>query len=139
MPTELTDSEIRHLGMIQDVIKRLADNSFSVKRWTLVAVGALIALAVRDDTAALAFVGVGLAVAFWGLDSYYLRQERIFRRLYDKVRTEPSSVEPFAMWTPGLVSSQEGYKPVMFSITELLTYAPPAFGGLIVGIYLILY
>ena len=26
------------------------------------------------------------AVAFWGLDGYFLRQERLFRRLYDRAR-----------------------------------------------------
>jgi hypothetical protein len=36
-------------------------------------------------------------VAFWGLDAYYLRQERLYRKLYDAVRRGDGSVEPFSM------------------------------------------
>lgn len=136
MATELTEHHIQHLGMIQDVIRRLADNSFSVRRWTLVTVGALIALAVRADEPILAYASLGPALIFWGLDGYYLRQERLFRRLYDKVRTNPDSVEPFAMWAPDLASPREGYRSVMFSITEFLVYFPIAAISIAIGIVL---
>lgn len=42
------------------------------------------------------------ALTFWGLDAYYLRQERLFRKLYDAVRkgtpTDPG-MGPFSMDT----------------------------------------
>lgn len=134
MATELTDNHITHLGMIQDVIKRLADNSFSVRRWTLVTVGALIALAVRADEPILAYASLGPALIFWRLDGYYLRQEQLFRRLYDRVRTNPDSVEPFAMWAPDLASPRESYRSVMFSITEILVYPPIMLTAIIISL-----
>lgn len=134
--TDLSDRHIQHLGMIQDVIKRLADNSFSVRRWTLVTVGALIALAVRADEPILAYASLGPALVFWGLDGYYLRQERLFRRLYDRVRTSPDSVDPFAMWAPDLASPRESYRSVVFSITEFLVYFPIAIIAIVIGIVL---
>ena len=136
MATELTEHHIQHLGMVQDVIKRLADNSFAVRRWTLVTVGALIALAVRADDPILAYASLGPALIFWGLDSYYLRQEQIFRMLYNRIRTKPSSVEPFAMWIPGLASPREGFRSVMFSITEFLVYFPLVILAISIGIVL---
>ena len=136
MATELTERHIQHLGMIQDVIRRLADNSFSVRRWALVTVGALIALAVRADEPILAYASLGPVLIFWGLDGYYLRQERLFRRLYDRVRTSPDSVEPFAMWAPDLASPRESYRSVIFSITELLVYFPITMIAITIGIVL---
>ena len=136
MATELTERHIQHLGMIHDVIRRLADNSFSVRRWTLVTVGALIALAVRADEPILAYVSLGPALIFWGLDGYYLRQERLFRRLYDRVRKNPDSVEPFAMWAPDWASPRESYRSVVFSITEVLVYFPIATIAIAFGIVL---
>lgn len=32
------------------------------------------------------------AFAFWGLDAYFLRQERLFRKLYDSVREKKVDV-----------------------------------------------
>jgi len=32
------------------------------------------------------------SLLFWGLDAYYLRQERLFRCLYDKVCLAPDGV-----------------------------------------------
>ncbi len=136
MTAELTDHHIQHLGMIQDVIERLADNSFSVRRWTLVTVGALIALAVRADEPILTYASLGPTLILWWLDGYYLRKERIFRRLYDRVRTEPDSVESFAMWVPNLASPRESYGSVMFSITEILVYLPIATTSISIGIVL---
>ena len=38
-----------------------------------------------------------MVLAFWLLDAVYLRQERLYRMLYDHVRTSPSSVDRFSM------------------------------------------
>ena len=36
---------------------------------------------------------------FWALDAYFLRQERLFRKLYDRIRTLDSSKVDFSMRT----------------------------------------
>jgi hypothetical protein len=50
---------------------------------------ALFALAARDSNSAFAVLALFPAVPFWGLDAYYLWQERLFRRLYDELRLAP--------------------------------------------------
>jgi hypothetical protein len=50
-------------------------------------VSALLAVAASSAEGLLVFVAFLPAAAFWGLDGYFLWQERLFRALYDHVRT----------------------------------------------------
>jgi hypothetical protein len=45
----------------------------------------------------VAAIGLMPVLVFWGLDGYFLRQERLFRGLYDQVRQRNPRIEPFAM------------------------------------------
>ena len=75
----------KHLDLLQDVIKRLAGNSFLIKGWSVTLVTALLGLAVDGATPALAGLALLPALMFWGLDGYFLAQERLFRRIYARV------------------------------------------------------
>ena len=87
-------NRIAHLGMIEEVVKRQASNSFIVKGWSLTLVSALAALSITNKSVEIAFLIVIPAMVFWGLDVYWLRQEKLFRGLYNYVRTaEPGSLE----------------------------------------------
>jgi hypothetical protein len=81
-----------HLEMIQAVITRMGSNSFAVKTWSVGLVAALLAFAAEKDATPwrilVAFVPIGV---FWYLDAFYLRQERLFRRLYDAIRLDEES------------------------------------------------
>ncbi len=80
----------KHLELIQDVIERHARTAFVLKGWSVTLVAAVFLLAVRGADPALAMVaGLLPAITFWGLDAYYLRQERMYRALYDHVRKAP--------------------------------------------------
>lgn len=83
--------------MIQAVIARMAQSSFLIKGWSVTLVTAVVALTLRDSNRSLVLLALYPAIVFWGLDAYYLRQERLFRRLYDSVRT--SAVEPTAAFS----------------------------------------
>jgi hypothetical protein len=48
-------------------------------------VSALIVLAAKDTNERYAVLALFPALCFWGLDVYYLRQERLFRALHDIV------------------------------------------------------
>ena len=78
----------KHLELVQDVVERHARTSFVLKGWSVTLVAAVFLLAVRgaEPTVAMA-AGILPALTFWGLDAYYLRQERMYRALYDHVRT----------------------------------------------------
>jgi hypothetical protein len=73
----------KHLDLIQGVIGRLAGNSFSVKTWAVGLIAVLGGLAAKDANTRMACALLLPALCFWGLDAYYLRQERLFRKLYD--------------------------------------------------------
>jgi hypothetical protein len=95
----MKEHEIKHLEFIQTTIARLASNSFLLKGWSVTLAAALFALAGKDSNPRFALVAFFPAFAFWVLDAYFLRQERLFRRLYDDVRTpsEGQKVEPFSL------------------------------------------
>ena len=103
---------VKHLELIQGVVNRLAGNSFSVKGWSITLVAALFALASKDANALYAAIALLPALSFWALDGYYLHRERLFRRLYDRVRESqmpavpdqsiPSAVPLFSMATASL-------------------------------------
>ena len=93
------ETKIAHLQMIQAAITRMAVNSFMVKGWTVTLVAALFALAAADANRRFVFVAYLPAVMFWVLDAYFLRQERLFRKLYDQVREAKDGAIDFSMNT----------------------------------------
>lgn len=94
---------VKHLEMVQAVVSRMASNSFLLKGWTVTLTAALFALAAKDSKVVFAVIALLPALSFWGLDAYYLRQERLFRKLYDELRLASDEalrkVEPFSMAT----------------------------------------
>jgi hypothetical protein len=77
----------RHLELIQGIVARMAGNSFMLKGWSVTLAAGLFALAARDSDWRVAAIALLPTVAFWCLDAYYLHQERLFRGLYDAVRS----------------------------------------------------
>ena len=88
----MDERKLKHLELIQGVINRLAGNSFLVKGWSVLLVSALLTLAARrqpDAGAGLLGIPFLPALIFWGLDGYFLWQERLYRALYNHVRVQP--------------------------------------------------
>ncbi|MEU5878778.1 hypothetical protein [Spirillospora sp. NPDC047279] len=88
--------QIKHLEFIQAVITRLGNGSFLIKGWALTLLAAFLGFSLRDLDWKLSAVALVPLVGFWLLDSYFLRQERLFRKLYDQARL-PGKVEVFSM------------------------------------------
>jgi hypothetical protein len=93
----INENRVKHLEMIQAVIGRLGNDSFLVKGWSITVAGAFFGFAVSSDNGPLALAAVLPTGFFWSLDTYYLWSERLFRVLYDHVRTGETGVEPFFM------------------------------------------
>lgn len=91
-----------HLAMIQGIVNRLAQSSFLLKGWSVVLVSALLALAANSDEGLVLYIALLPALAFWGLDGYFLWQERLFRALYDHVRTLEEADLDYGMDTRSL-------------------------------------
>lgn len=86
----------KELELIQSVISRMANNSFLVKGWTMTLMSALIAFG-KDSILAningiyYLIMMISILVPFWWLDAYYLKQERIFRKVYDRAVNDPEA------------------------------------------------
>ena len=113
---------IKHLELIQVVIARLGSNGFVVKGWAVTVAGLFLGFAVESSNYRLALISVLPTLAFWYLDTYFLRSERLFRSLYDRVRRGEPPVEPFYMAATssdfvGSLDSPPTNAGVMFSAT----------------------
>lgn len=73
--------------MIEDIITRMADNSFKIKGWTITLVSALLALGSLKYISYFILIAFIPVILFALLDAYYLSNERKFRSLYDQVRS----------------------------------------------------
>lgn len=86
--------------MLQAVISRMAQNSFAIKGYTVLLLAGLFSVGAAAETnATFALLAYMPTMAFWLLDAYFLRQERLFRSLYDAVRKRASGAVDFSMST----------------------------------------
>lgn len=85
-----TEKVVKHLEMTQAVINRLGSNSFLVKSWSMTVIVAAMVLIAKHEIQAPYFVLALIlpAIGFWILDGYFLRQERLFRQVYDEIRVQ---------------------------------------------------
>ena len=90
---------VAHLQIIQGVINRLSQNSFLLKGWAVVLVSGLFALAAGNSEILFVYLAYVPAIAFWCLDAYFLRQERLYRALYDEMREVEEADVDFSMDT----------------------------------------
>jgi len=79
---ELKEFMLKEIEIIQDVIKRMAFNSFMIKGWTITLVAVTLLLKGTKYQVWIAFIPL---LVFWYLDAYFLWQERLYRRLYNWV------------------------------------------------------
>ena len=127
------EGKLKHLDLIQGVINRMASNSFSLKNWTIVLVSALFALAARYSDANYVIIAFLPASGFWLLDGYFLRQERLYRKLYDRVRKLQETDIDFSMNTKDFVSEVDSWLCVCLSNTLLIFH-----GFVIVTIFVVM-
>lgn len=119
--------------MIQSVISRQASNSFIAKGWALTASLALYGFAVEKDRAGLALLGLLSVTVFWVLDAYFLRQERLFRCLYNAAIAEDGSVPLFSMDTSPFVGmAKVRLGSCAKSVTVSALYGVLAIAGVVV-------
>ena len=113
------DAKIAHLQMIQAVITRMGSNSFLLKGWSVTLVAGLFALAASGGKWSYAMLGLLPSLSFWWLDAYYLRQERLFRKLHDAVRRGEMQNELYSMNTAKYAKDVQRQIPTAFSSSVL--------------------
>lgn len=97
-PKPKSSGQIKHMEMIQAVITRMANNSFMIRGWCVTLVSALLALGAKDAKN-MVFIAYLPVLIFWWLDAFFLRQERLYRKLFDYVREDERAETDFSMNT----------------------------------------
>ena len=82
------ENKYKHMDYIQSAISRMSSNSFYLKGWSITIIAAIIALSLKENDWKIYLCALFLNIIFWLLDSYYLKQESLFRELYKKVSEE---------------------------------------------------
>ena len=121
---------LKHLEFIQAIIARLANNSFLMKGWAITISGALYGFAASHLSWPIAAVGLVPTASFWYLDSYFLMNERLYRRLYNDVALNGSRVPPLSL-DPSAYRKESALWPVLFSHTLAIFYGVLAAAGII--------
>lgn len=93
-----------HLQLIENVIERMAKNSFIIKGWTLTALGGLATLYIANQDKKWSYDLLILilicTLIFWWHDAYYLKLERQYRALYKIVSEKDPAEIDFSMLPP---------------------------------------
>jgi hypothetical protein len=126
------DKKIKHLEMIQGIINRLGNNSFFLKGWTVTLTAAIVALITKASNINCILLSIFPIMIFWILDSYFLRQEKLFRKLYNAVRVQEDTEIDFDMDLRPFELEVEKWYEVMWSITLKIFY-----GCLIVSVIMV--
>ena len=132
------DRKITHLQMLQAVISRMAGNSFLLKGWSVTLVSAMFALAAAKTNIYFIYLAYFPVLTFWTLDGYFLRQERLFRALYDQVRLlRDDQPVDFSMDTRPVAANVPSWSSTCLSVTLRLFYGV-VFGSVVLVMLLVL-
>lgn len=133
---ENSELKIHYLDMIQDVIKRMQNNSFILKGWAVSLIAGIFALISKEARISCFATAYMPVLLFWILDSYYLQLERKYRVLY-KAAIKKNSLEidfnldaPKARW-----EDKTTYLQSLISKTEVIFYLS---SGLLAAIVIII-
>lgn len=122
----MEDNKIHYLQMIQNVINRMASNSFMLKGWTVTLVVGLLAFAnVKEMSSKYIIIALVPAIMFWILDGFFISQERQFRDLYDDARKQKDNEIDFSLDTsPYKDIEKNKWSICVFSKTLKIFYIP---------------
>jgi len=134
---ELKEFMLKEIDIIQDIIKRMASNSFLIKGWTVTLVVATLLLKGKGYQILIAFIPI---LIFWFLDAYFLWQERMYRKLYEWVIKNRLSTNEylFNMNAYRFKNEVQSKFRIMFSITLGWFYGSIAILIIIYSIFLFL-
>ena len=126
------EEKIKHLEFVQNVITRMNANSFQLKGWAITIVSALLALYASSDKVLYIFVAIVPVIIFWCLDAFYLKQERLYRKLYKDI-VEDNNIQRFDM---NASKYEVCYCKVFWSKTIAGLYCTIAILLLLLGLFL---
>lgn len=129
---------VKHLEIAQGVVNRLANNSFSIKGWSMAILTAAILFINQDNNTHSEMLILAFLIpifGFWLLDGYFLWQERLFRGIYDDVRQQDTT--DFKMNIPAqFKKANNKWRDSVCSLTLTIFYSIEI--GFITAVYFIL-
>jgi hypothetical protein len=119
----------------------MASNSFALKGWAVTLIAGIFVLANKDSDKLYFLVAYIPIIMFWGIDTYYLLQERLYRALYEEVRKKQKKEIDFDLKAPfsKYKSDKNCYCSCFFSSTEFWFYFPLAMVSTVIIILTHLY
>lgn len=122
----LKEYMLKEIDIIQDIIKRMAFNSFMIKGWAITLV--VVTLLLKGTEKHQVWIAFIPLVVFWFLDAYFLRQEKMYRKLYKWVINNRLKTEEylFDMNARRFEKEVQSIPRIMFSITLGWFYGPMA-------------
>jgi hypothetical protein len=123
----IDEKKIKHLEFIQNIVSRMADCSFKLKGWTIAITTAVLGFIFAnnlmiEEKYKILNIAIIFISMFWYLDSYYVRQERIFRDKYNEVRVLDESNIDFSMESSKEIKNE--HKNIFCSKTLIYFYLP---------------
>ena len=119
----MKDSKLKHIDIVQSTISRMAQNSFAIKGWTITVLVGLFVFLQKDNFRNNMIIYLIPIIFFWVLDSYYLWQERLFRKLYNDIIVNVTEESDLSMNIIQYKAKVKFYSS-LFSVSEIMIYLP---------------
>ena len=119
----MKESKLKHIDIVQSTISRMAQNSFAIKGWTITVLVGLFVFGQKDNFRNNMIIYLIPIIFFWVLDSYYLWQERLFRKLYNDIIVNVTEESDLSMNIIQYKAKVKFYSS-LFSVSEIMIYLP---------------
>ena len=126
------DEMHKEIDLLQSCIDRMAKNSFMIKGWFVSIYAVILALLPEKvDVRLLCVVLIVVNILFWYLDGVYLRDEKIYRRIYQWVVEARKQNDRELMYQLELnlyknkIGTMDSVGKIMFSKSLFIFYAIP--------------
>lgn len=119
----MKESKLKHIDIVQSTISRMAQNSFAIKGWTITVLVGLFVFLQKDNFRNNMIIYLIPIIFFWVLDSYYLWQERLFRKLYNDIIVNVAEESDLSMNIIQYKAKVKFYSS-LFSVSEIMIYLP---------------
>lgn len=119
----MKESKLKHIDIVQSTITRMAQNSFAIKGWTITILVGLFVFVQNEKFKHNIFIYLIPIIFFWLLDSYYLWQERLFRKLYNDIIVNVTEESDLSMNIAQYKNTVK-FCSSLFSLSEIMVYLP---------------
>ncbi|HOF68086.1 MAG TPA: hypothetical protein PLF24_01215 [Ruminococcus sp.] len=132
----------KEIDLIQACISRMSSNSFCLKGWLVSILAIIIVIAPENSNKYIVLlISLLIIIAFWSLDSFFLRTEKMYRKMYEWVlhrRKENEREMQYDLNPQRFESAVDSPIKVMFSVTLRWFYGCVAIADVLIALYYIL-